>query len=447
MPIRLCHFQCCILLALAMILFAADGYAQEEDTTPVTDDPFFLSLITRQRIKLSDYEYRYVWEDGFYYYDPFLHMRLRMNLWTMLDAEGTTADQELQEAFPDLEGWKVGFRRVRLNTQGTFYDALEFKFDLEFANLSDIKDLWVRYLPNNFLKRLRFGHMKEPYSLAANTSSKYITFMERPLPVDVLAPFRNLGVRYDGASSDERITWALGGFWTTGSLGSVGDVQDQIKESTGYSLCGRLTCLPSYGQDGRDLVHLALNLRYMYSGGNDIRLSGRPESYLTDERLVDTGKFQVESGASIDLELASVHGPLSFQGEVLQDFYHAHEAGDPTFWGFYFLTSYFLTGENRNYYEPQGIFAKVTPNRKFGFREGGWGAWEAGLRFSYLDLNSGKIQGGKEANLTAGLNWYWASNIRFMFNYVHANVWDRGVQPEVEDGRANIFQTRFQVIF
>lgn len=45
------------------------------------------------------------------------------------------------------------------------------------------------------------------------------------------------------------------------------------------------------------------------------RISARPESSLTDEKLVDVG-FPADRADMIGIELATVHGPLSFQGEL-----------------------------------------------------------------------------------------------------------------------------------
>ena len=68
-------------------------------------------------------------------------------------------------------------------------------------------------------------------------------------------------------------------------------------------------------------------------------------------------------------------------------------------------------------------------------------------RFSYIDLNSGTIRGGKEIDFTAGLNWYLTRKTRFMFNYIRAKVKDRETPPPVDSGHTDILQARFQIEF
>ena len=76
------------------------------------------------------------------------------------------------------------------------------------------------------------------------------------------------------------------------------------------------------------------------------------------------------------------------------------------------------------------------------------GAWEVGLRYSYIDLNDEDIQGGEEKNFTVGLNWYLNRNIRFMFNYIFAHVEDSNAGTQfLRDGDTDIFQMRFEIDF
>ena len=93
-----------------------------------------------------------------------------------------------------------------------------------------------------------------------------------------------------------------------------------------------------------------------------------------------------------------------------------------------------LTGESRKYIPETGAYSAIIPDRPFSLAEGGWGAWELGARLSYIDLNGNftaglpfagqpsAVAGGKQTSFALGLNWYVNTNIRFMLNYVHADI-------------------------
>ncbi|MBN1102285.1 MAG: porin, partial [Deltaproteobacteria bacterium] len=173
-------------------------------------------------------------------------------------------------------------------------------------------------------------------------------------------------------------------------------------------------------------------------------LGARPETSLTGQKLVSTGIFSAESGDLINAECAMVSGPLSLQGEYFRGYSQGSE--NHKFWGFYLYGSWFLTGEARKYERSKAVFAGVDVNHGFHPLEGGWGVLELGLRYSYLDLNDREIRGGREKNLTLGLNWYLYPEVRLMANYIRARVEDRA-SPPVDGGSANIWMIRFQLAF
>ncbi len=393
-------------------------------------------------------DWHYYWKEGLRIDSPDKNFTMKINLSVFVDGGYISADEELETVFPNLEGPALGFERLRVSGFGTVYDWATFKLDIDFANIRDIKDNWFQFTKVPLIDHFTVGHMKEPFSLEGWASMKAATFMTRALPTDAFWMGRNIGIRRHTAELDERLTWAVGAFLNTGSFGNVGDTKDQLSEANGWNLTGRVTYLPWYEEEGRRLLHLGLSYTHQIRG-EDVATErkARPETLLTDDRLVDTGKFFNDSADLINPEFAMVTGPLSFQGEYFHLFNKAEASGDPKFWGFYLYGSYFLTGEHRNYGRRSGTFFRLQPKHTFHSRKGAWGALELAARVSFIDLNDGAIRGGKEANFTAGLNWYLTRNTRFMFNYTRAFVKDRGTPPAIDSGRAHIFQTRFQTEF
>jgi len=440
-----------IFFAAFFISLALSGHGYAADLSngeaSRTDDPKVGKEI-KWHITDPITKWNIYWKEG-------LHLEGRYERWkfdlggdVMVDAGDIRADDALQEAFPDLEGGNVLFRKLSVDVKGSFFKAADFKIEMDFANIREINDMWIRFTKLPVLDHIRFGNMKEPVSLEELTSGKNTTFMESALPVQAFAPGRNIGMRYDNGLLEDRMTVSLGGFWATGSLSDVGDAKNQLSESYGFNLTGRLTYLPVYENEGTRILHLGLSLSHQFRDENDenvdFQFRARPESRLTDDRLVDTGTLFSDGGDLIGVELAHVSGPFSLQGELL---HVGIDAGENLhFWGYYLYGSYFLTGENRVYNKRQGLFSFVKPRHSFHPLKGEWGAFELGLRYSYVDLNDGPIRGGKERDVTVGLNWYLYPKVRVMLNYIHARVDDRA-DPTIDDGRANIFQTRLQFSF
>ena len=76
------------------------------------------------------------------------------------------------------------FRRVRFYSSGEMYGTVKYKLQLDFSGGKiSFKDVWMELNKLPIQGNLRVGHFKEPLRLEALTSSKYITFMERGLPI------------------------------------------------------------------------------------------------------------------------------------------------------------------------------------------------------------------------------------------------------------------------
>ncbi|NQT69048.1 MAG: hypothetical protein HQ552_05660 [Desulfobacteraceae bacterium] len=447
------YFTQVVILASCFLHLTAAGKVLADSEQTKSMDSFYNALSNRveKGVRGPIGNWHYYVKDGFFRIDSRKeNIEFEINGQILVDGGDIDADDELQNAFPDLNGSNILFRKLNVSLYGNFYDTVDFKVGIDFANVRDIQDIWIRYLKNPFLKKIKLGNMKEPFSLEYLTSISRVTFMERALPDEAFGAGRNIGIRYDSLNPDRRINWGTGFFFNTGSFSTVGEGASQISEANGFDLTARVFGLPVYEGDGRTLLHFGLG--YSYGARNEEDLDSpmqfrtRPESRLTDDRLVDTGPIPGKGRDTANAELAMVYGPWSFQGQCYYISLDANAAGDPDFWGYYAFLSYFITGEHRNYNRSTGIFTGVTPQPVFHPTKGEWGAWQLALRHSYVDLNDGIIQGGKENNLTAGLNWIQNRNVRMMFNYIHAYVKDRASLPAA-NGRANIFQARFQLIW
>lgn len=345
-------------------------------------------------------------------------------------------------AYYDSDATKLGsgseIRRARLFASGKIWKVWKFKFETDFAaNEVDIKDAYIQY--GGFKPfDIKGGNFKEPFNIENLTSSRFITFMERALPVEAFTPDRNLGLQLH----------THGGIWQ-GAIGLFGEGINSpgTDQSQGYGTAGRVTFAP-INSEGRVLhVGGAFEWRTGYLD-DEVRYRARPESHVTDVRLIDTGTIDnVDDTLKYNGEVAGVWGPWSLQGEYVQtDVSRKDGSEDVDFNGYYVFGSWFLTGESRAYDAEDGTFDRVKPASVVG--KGGYGAWEVAVRYSNLDLNSKSINGGKEDNITVGLNWYPTSHTRLMFNYVYvdAKKLDEATGIEVKDN-PNILQVRAQVDF
>lgn len=370
-----------------------------------------------------------------------------------------------------LTGTGSEFRRARLYIEGTAYKIVEFKAQYDFANAGNgtvgFRDVWVGLKDLPYIGHLRFGQMKEPFSLEELTSSNFNTFMERALP-NAFSPARNIGGMAFNTAFDKRLWWGVGAF-----VNDRDDFGDSYQNWQEWETTARLAGTPLYEDKGKRLIHLGFSYSHQFRNDNPnaftLRYRERPESHITDVRTVDTAGAlpQIETNGVnlINPEFALVWGPVSIQSEYMLSVAGASRSraiptrnlfltgSNPTFQGAYAYISYFLTGEHRNYNQSNACFDRVKPKHNFDLK-GGWGAWEVAFRWSYLNLNSKGIFGGIENDYTAGLNWYLTPNARWMFNYVYGEIGHRQVAPRLPaypqnmvKGAVDVVQTRFQVDF
>jgi phosphate-selective porin OprO/OprP len=352
----------------------------------------------------------------------------------------------LYAAFPDDSGWHAALTRARLTLRGWQPQVGNYKLQMEFAERVQVKDAWFAFDPLPYVGTVQLGNMKEPYSLNNLSSGTDDTFMTVALPVEAFAPGRNLGVMARDTALDARMTWALGGFWNTESFSNFSGAKDALSNAIGFNITGRVTALPLYEAGGSELMHLGLSLSLQRFTA-DVQVRATVESRLVSDYYIDTGPFAPSGGTQLALEFARVSGPWSVQAEAYADAIRGDGLGSPLLRGFYVFASHALTGESRPYDRAAGVFGGIVPKRNFSWHDGGWGALELAARLSHANLNSGSLAGGKQTDLTLGLNWTLNPNSRVMLNYIYGVVNERAYAPAIDKGRVSLLQARLQLDF
>ncbi|MDA1236885.1 MAG: porin [Acidobacteria bacterium] len=340
--------------------------------------------------------------------------RLRINGKLHLDSVRHDADRSsLEDDF--------GVRRARVTLKMDLSKRWSSKSQFEFSDSEvELKDLYVRFSPT---KRIgaTFGQSKEPFSLEQLTGSDDLTFIERALPVDALAPGRALGASLRKSSKHTSITAGI----FNGPVVLRGGIP---KEDEGLSASARGTWAP-VSTKGR-VVHFGLSVgSRQFREGAEPRFRFRPESSLTDVRFVNTGRIEgIEDLDRVGFEVVGARGPLSLQSEYIRTRLKRplENFGTIEMSGWYANLSWVFRGKPRSYESEDGTFGGVT-GRKRG------PTWEIAARISNLDLDDANIEGGQETNVTIGLNWSPRPNLRLMTNYVrvHSERRERRDRPSI----------------
>ena len=130
-----------------------------------------------------------------------------------------------------------------------------------------------------------------------------------------------------------------------------------------------------------------------------------------------------------------IHGPVKLQAEYMSSKVSRYGTGSEDFTGTsgYVSGLWNVTGETWGY--KAGTPSTSLPDNPAA------GMWQLGLRYDTMDLNDAGVLGGKMDTITAGVNWYWRSNFKFMLNYVKASSDRRGVSddPGILEARAQFY--------
>lgn len=313
-------------------------------------------------------------------------------------------------------------RRARLGVEGKLQDNTKYKFEVSYdpADESiDIEDAYIKW--GTAWGDIALGQQKVPVSLEEQTSSRYITFMERAAFTDAFGFQRQVGAVLSNNGDNYSI-----------KAGVFGANLNDEENDEGYTVAARGTFSPTIG-NGDTLVHLGASIAHStFEDTGTKRYRVRPLVHQED-RYIDTGSIADEE-LFYGVEGAAVFGPFSVQGEYGRLDADMPSGGSAEFDGWYIDASWFLTGESRKY--KKGSFSRVSPANPVD--EGGMGAWQIALRYDSLDMSdydtNGALPGsaGEQESYVVGVNWHLNKYTRMMFNYNHT---------EIEDSLENLAET------
>lgn len=277
---------------------------------------------------------------------------------------------------------------------------------------------------------LSVGKQKEPISLERLTGMVFLPWQERAAVSDGFFPTRNHGIVLNGMALDGWMTWAGGAFnnWID---------SDTSFDETANQYVGRITWVPFVSDDESNLLHVGGGLRYS-DAKQGIRFKSRPEVGDTPV-FVDTDLLSAESYLTSNLELYWRKGPFWLGFEYTNTDLDSTEYADPNFAGYFISASWVLTGEMRSYRKRSGLFNPFPVARPV--NQGGWGAFEAAVRYSSVDLSDELVEGGKMDISSVGLNWWLTQIAQFSINYRYIQLDQDGT-----DGNSQEITSRLVLI-
>ncbi len=324
-------------------------------------------------------------------------------------------------------------RTARLGVEGLLFKNVKYKFEADFeGNKVTVKDAYMQYKFKPV--SVTVGQFKHMNSLEEQTSSRYITFMERASFTDAFKLSRRVGI----ALGSHGKNWTVkAGYFFEG----FGSTNATANDSNLFA--ARATFSPHVADGVK--VHVGASFFSRNENGMTYNhgYKQRPHNHQS-EKYVRSQKFDIDRETFFGLELASVMGPFSAQAEWawMKNSLASTEtatAKDPSYNGGYISLSYFVTGESRSYSGKKGSFGRVKVANPV--NEGGSGAFQIAARYDVVDLVH-ETFGEKQNTLLLGVNWHLNNHSRIMANYSHSNVKD---SVGVTNNKIDAIGARFQV--
>lgn len=321
-----------------------------------------------------------------------------------------------------LDFSKSEARRVRLGVKGKHGQHFEYKVELNSDGTGDVnvEDAYLKFNMPQSKWAVRLGQFKTANSLDEQTSSRFISALERSAFTDAFGFNRRVGVDVSTSTKNLRFT-----------AGIFGENLEANANEEGYAIASRLVFNPDMAGDTK--LHLGGSFRYRDQGDSasptgSIRYRQRPVSHVTS-RILNTNRI-AESDVFFGLEGAA----------IMDSFWVAGEYGmlkaecptgspcasdDPNLNGVYAEIGKFFGGK-KGY--KGGKFNR--PKVDNPITEGGRGALSLVARYDRIDLslNTANLDSGVYDSFVLGADWWPTKYSRLGVNAFF-------VDAEYDDGR------------
>jgi phosphate-selective porin OprO/OprP len=364
-----------------------------------------------------------------------------------LDSYTLDQSENSEAGFGNIQN-KGGIREMQFSITGNGFDSFDYKLELSLSpngGRVQFVDNWIGVKNLPLLGYVRAGHFKPETGLAYPTSALHTSLSEFLTPSSTFGFGRRFGVASEHLFARDRIRLFYGIF-----QGSAINIDRFVqRDDQGQVFNIRLSAAPYFAEGGRYVLHFGGHYSYVSSQNDTQSLNLNLGGNSWYNTLLATGTFASNNHHRAGAEIAYQAGPFSIQSEAYVAKYAAYGTSteDKTATGAYVELKYFLTGEHRVYNLASGTFGAAKVKHNFHpFKNGefnlidGFGAWQAVVQYSYLDLedwragnaagfpnayppttgNADIRRGGHEHDLTFGMNWFWTSNIRWIFEYTHS---------------------------
>lgn len=355
----------------------------------------------------------------------------------------------LVDGEPTMAGG-VSLRRVRMAVKAIVAHDWYGEVDVNFANgIFELEDAYIMYTGlKNF--EFRAGNFKEDFSMEQTTTSRYTTFMERPMVVSAFAPSRHAGIQANWLGAD----WFRASAGVSWQTVDTEDTRFNVTEfnkkgrSMGANYTGKIVFMP-WGSEEFHGLHIGYNGSYRNAKKTDDNRDGdkalgrgyegnyfstRNATAINRLKFISTEYYGVKYDYLQGIELAGYKNGFRCQGEFISnhsvmdaekiDKYNAtpreyHFDGfvankeTKFFYGFYAQASYLLFGGKQRYDVRQSEFTQPTRGKK-------WGDIEVIFRYDYLNLNSRDLYGGSGENYAFGVVYHINNNVKTMLNYQYS---------------------------